>query len=164
MLTDYLLELFKNETILLYARQLAQTINKLNYSKLQYEQWTYCYHLGMTEGIWGGRVSKQMVLVNSMCCTYDRRKTMIEQRQKYFQQQIEDNTRELGEYRKQTPTSIDTEKLISLVTDIVHQDQFHLRIELERRRTMLKFDAKDHQLVHVFYQLKLRQTEVRSFI
>jgi hypothetical protein len=32
-------------------------------------------------------------------------------------------------------------------------------MELERRRSMLKFDAKDHQLVQTFYQLKPRQTE-----
>jgi hypothetical protein len=36
-------------------------------------------------------------------------------------------------------------------------------LELERRRHILKFDAKDHQLVEAFYHLKPRQTEVREY-
>ncbi|CAF4885152.1 unnamed protein product [Rotaria sp. Silwood1] len=161
---DYLLDIRKNEAIFNYSRQLAQSINKLTYSKLQHEQWTYYYNLGMTEGIWSGRVSKKMALVNSMCYTYGRGKALIKERQKYFQQQIEVNTHELDEHRKQTPATIDTEKLISIITAFIQQDQSNLRIELDRRRAMLKFDAKDHQLVEAFYQLKPRQTEVRLFI
>ena len=45
-----------------------------------------------------------------------------------------------------------------------NKDQYPLRMELERRRGMLKFDAKDHQLVHTFYNLKTRQTEVCEYI
>ncbi|CAF1261333.1 unnamed protein product [Rotaria sp. Silwood1] len=161
---DYLLELCKNEAIFHYVRQLAQSINKLSYSKLQHEQWTYYYDLGMTDGIWSGLVSKKMAQVNSMCYTYGRGKALIEQRQKYFQKQIEHNTHELDESRKQIPTSIDSDKLISIITAFIQQDQSNLRIELDRRRAMLKFDAKDHQLVEAFYQLKPRQTEVRLFI
>jgi hypothetical protein len=49
---------------------------------------------------------------------------------------------------------------MAIITDLVHEDQYELRMELERRRGMLKFDAKDHQLVHTFYNLNPRQTEV----
>ncbi|CAF1180726.1 unnamed protein product [Rotaria sordida] len=48
---QFLVELFNNEELLTYTRQLTQFINKLIYSKLQYEQWTYYYHLGIGEGI-----------------------------------------------------------------------------------------------------------------
>ncbi|CAF1372343.1 unnamed protein product [Rotaria sordida] len=159
---NFLIELFNNEETLTSIRQLTQSINKLNYSILQHEQWTYYYNLGIREGIWNGRVSKKMALINSMCSTYGRRKILIEQRQKYFQQQIEENTSEIDEHLKQLSTSIDANRLIEIIIDLVCQDQNQLRLEFQRRRSMLKFDAKDHQLVEAFYQLKPRQTEIHS--
>ncbi|CAF3228197.1 unnamed protein product [Rotaria sp. Silwood2] len=159
---NFLVELFKNEETLTYICQFTQFINKLTYFKLQNDQWTYYYHLGMTKGIWTRRVSKKMAMVNSMCYTYGRRKTLIEQRRKYFQQQIENNTCEICEHLKQAPSSVDLNKLIEIVIDLVCQDQYQLCIELQRRRGMLKFDAKDHQWVETFYQLKPRQTEIHS--
>ena len=51
---------------------------------------------------------------------------------------------------------------MGIVNDLVDKVQYQLRLELERRKHMLKFDAKDHQLVETFYQLQPRKTEVRS--
>ncbi|CAF2816963.1 unnamed protein product [Rotaria sp. Silwood2] len=68
--TDALIELLNQKEILLFIRQLTQLVNKLNYSQLQNEQWSYYYNLGMTEGIWNGRVSKKMADANSMYYTY----------------------------------------------------------------------------------------------
>ncbi|CAF3009826.1 unnamed protein product [Rotaria sp. Silwood2] len=57
--TNTFIELLNNdEEILTYMRQLTVLMNKLNYYKLQQEQWTYYYQLGVTEGICNGRVSK----------------------------------------------------------------------------------------------------------
>ena len=159
-----LVELLNDEETLTLTRQLGQFINKLNYSKLQYEQWTYYYNLGITEDIWTGRVSKKMAMLNSMCHTYGRRKQLIEQRRKYFQQQIQDNTIQLDEHIKKVPSSFDTHKIIQILNDFIHTKQSHLRIDFERRRGMLKFDANDHQLVEAFYQLKPRKTEVCTII
>jgi hypothetical protein len=47
-----------------------------------------------------------------------------------------------------------------ILNAFLDKDHYHLRIELERRRQILKFDAKDHQLIETFYQLKPRKTEV----
>jgi hypothetical protein len=145
-----------------FTRQLFDLINKLNYIKLQEEQWIYYYHLGITEGIWNGRVSKKMALVNSMYYTYGRGKTIIEQRRKYFKPQLEEITCKLQEHIQQAPSTIDTNKLMTIVTDLINKDHYQLRVELERRKQILKFDAKDHHLVEIFYQLKPRQTEVRE--
>jgi hypothetical protein len=49
-----------------------------------------------------------------------------------------------------------------IVTDLVNANQSTLRVELERRRAMLDFDARDHQCIHSFYDLKPNQAEVRS--
>jgi hypothetical protein len=65
---------------------------------------------------------------------------------------------------KQSPYStVDSNQIVTIVNNIVDKDQYQLRLELERRRHILKFDAKDHQLVDAFYQLKPRQTEVREY-
>ncbi|CAF5014335.1 unnamed protein product, partial [Rotaria sp. Silwood1] len=55
---DKLIELLNQKHIFVFIRQLTQLINKLNCSKLQHEQWSYYSNLGLTEGIWNGRVSK----------------------------------------------------------------------------------------------------------
>ncbi len=77
--TNALIELLNKEEIFIFIRQLTQLINKLNYFKLQNEQWTYYYNLGMREGIWNGRISKKMANGNSMYHTYGRSKMLIEQ-------------------------------------------------------------------------------------
>jgi len=153
-------KLLNIEEILTFIRQLAQLINTLNYLKLQVEQWTYYYNLGMNEGIWTGRISKKMAMINSMCYTYGRSKILIEQRFKKYQKNLEKIQIDIDEHMKQIPPLIDSNKLIDIINDLVFKDQYELRMELERCRNVLKFDAKDHQLVHTFYNLKPRQTEV----
>ena len=59
-----------------------------------------------------------------------------------------------------TSPSFNIDRLMIMVNDFIYQEQYQLRMEFERRRAMLKFDAKDHQLVKLFYALKPRQTEV----
>ena len=148
------------EESLIFIRQLTQLINNLNYYKLQDEQWTYYYNLGINESIWSGRVSKNMAMVNSMPYTYGRSKILIEQRHQKYKKNLQKIQMEIDEQMKQIPSFIDPNQLFVIITGLVHEDQYELRTELERRRGMLRYDAKDHQLVHTFYNLKPRQTEV----
>lgn len=159
---DGLNEFFDSEQKVTFTRQLVQLFNKLNYFQLQAAQWTFYYDLGMTEGIWCGRVSKTMAACNSMCYTYGRRKNLIEQRRKYFQQQLMQINDKLNEHLKQAShlAIADTDQLMLFANNFISREQYQLRMELERRQAMLKFDAKDHQLVELFYGLKPRQTEV----
>ncbi|CAF3411895.1 unnamed protein product [Rotaria socialis] len=83
--TNTLPELLNQKEILLFIRHLTQLVNKLNYSQLQHAQWSYYDNLGITEGIWNGRVSKKMADANSMCYTYGRSKTLIKQRLHKYQ-------------------------------------------------------------------------------
>ncbi|CAF1459883.1 unnamed protein product [Adineta steineri] len=159
----FLNKLFDTDEMLTYIRQLTQLINKLNYFKLQDEQWSYYYNLGINEGIWNGRVSKSMALINSMCYSYGRSKILIEQRQKNFTKKLQKLQINIDEHIKQTSLSTaDMNNLMTIINDFLYRDQYELRMELERRRAILKFDAKDHQLVHTFYNLKPRQTEIHS--
>ena len=65
---------------------------------------------------------------------------------------------------KKTPSSIvDTNQTTSVLTDLlIDRDLYPLRIELERRRGMLKCDAKGHQYIEAFLNLKPQPSEVRS--
>lgn len=162
--TNTLKQLLDNEAMCTYMRQLTQLVSKLNYSKLQNEQWTYYYNLGITEGIWTGRVSKKMADANSMCHTYGRSKTLIHQQQLKYKQQVEHIQSDVDEYIKQAPVLIDMTKTMDIIVNLINKDQVKLCTELRRRRTMLHFDYKEHQLVNDFYLLKPRQTEVSEQI
>ncbi|CAF4477721.1 unnamed protein product, partial [Rotaria sp. Silwood2] len=112
--------------------------------------------------IWNGRVSKAMAQMNSMCHTYGRSKVIVNQRREKYQKQLEQTENELHEYMKQAPTHVDINQLTTIVTHFIHQDQYSLRIEMERRRQMLKWNAEDHRLIEIFYKLEPRQTEIHS--
>lgn len=161
--TNVLTCIFQDKEIVTFVRELTQHVNQLNYSKLQYEQWNYYYHLGTTEGIWHGSVSKKMALMNSMCHTYGRHKSLIIQRQKYFQLLIDTLTKQLTTLIEQAPHSLDVEKLMDIIRNFIDQEHQYLRIELQRRKHLLNFDAQDHKLVQQFYDLKPRQTEVSEY-
>ena len=155
-------ESWNNEETWTSTLQLTQLINRLNYLKLQDEQWAYYYHLGVTEGIWTGWVSKRMARDNSMCYTYGRSKHIIEQRRKKFQRQLKQIKIDIDQHMTQTSIPLcDLNTINSIVTDLVAKNQYPLRVEFERRKAMLQFDAKDHQCIQAFYDLKPSQTQVR---
>ncbi|CAF4304452.1 unnamed protein product, partial [Adineta steineri] len=114
----FLNKLFDTEEMLTYIRQLTQLINKLNYFKLQDEQWSYYYNVGVNEGIWNGRVSKSMALINSMCYSYGRSKILIEQRQKNFAKKLQQLQINIDEHIKQISLSAtDMNNLMTLIND-----------------------------------------------
>ncbi|CAM4978805.1 unnamed protein product [Rotaria socialis] len=45
----FYIELFNNEEVLTFTRELPQHIHQLSYFNLQYDQWTYYHQLGQTE-------------------------------------------------------------------------------------------------------------------
>ncbi|CAF4098144.1 unnamed protein product, partial [Rotaria sordida] len=162
MSTDALIELLNQTEILLFIRELTQLINKFNYSQLQLEQWTFYNNLGMTEGIWTNRVSKKMAEANSMCYTYGRSKNLIKQRLAKYKLQCEKNQETINQCMKQAPLIIDMQTITTMINNLINKDQYELRFELDRRKTMLRLDAEEHKLVEQFYQLKPRQTEINS--
>ena len=155
-------ESLNNEETLTFTRQLTQLINQLNYLKLQDEQWAYYYQLGMNEGIWTGRVSKRMARDNSMCYTYGRSKRIVEQRRQKFQQQLKHITGDIDKHMTtNTAPEWNSAMVINILTGLVDKNHYPLRVELERRREILRFDAKDHCCIQAFYDLQPSQTEVR---
>jgi hypothetical protein len=154
------IEYFNTEERTVFARQLTQKLNKLNYLNLQYDQWSYYHELGRRERIWYGRVSKKIAIVNSMSLSYGRRKSLTLERRNYFQNEIKACKNKIEEFTNQVSLSIDTKVLECGIQQFIHREQYRLRLELERQRLMLRFNAQDHKLVKQFYEINPRQTEV----
>ena len=154
-------EVFQNEETLTYLRLATQFSNQLNYTKLQLEQWNYYYNLGTTEKIWTGRVSKKKAQMNSMPYTYGRSKTLIEQRRKKYKQQLDVIQQQMTQYLEQKVNmNMEMNQILEILNNFIEKDQSRLRIELKRRRIILKLDAQEHQLVQAFYNLNPRKSEV----
>lgn len=154
-----------NEDVFLFIRQLTQLLNQSYYFQLQKDQWTHYNDVGLTQGIWHGRVSKKMGAVNSMSYTYGRSKTLIQQRKQKYERQFQHIQNEMNQFLSKAPLQLnDMNAIITLIENLIHKDQYQLRIELEHRRTILHLDAKEHQLVHDFYQSKPRKSEVCSLV
>ncbi|CAF1504500.1 unnamed protein product [Rotaria sp. Silwood1] len=92
----------------------------------------FYYDLGMRGGIWNGRVSKKMANANSMCHTYGQSKMLIQQRQQKYKQQFEQIQNDINEHKKQPPALIDMTKIMNIINNLIHKDQYQLHIELQR--------------------------------
>ncbi|CAF1379440.1 unnamed protein product [Rotaria sordida] len=68
----------------------------------------------------------------------------------------------IHEHMEQAPLILDMETISILINNLINQDQHQLRLELERRKTMLRLNVEEHRLVEKFYELKQRQTEINS--
>ncbi|CAF2881665.1 unnamed protein product [Rotaria sp. Silwood2] len=100
----------------------------------------------MTESILDGRVSKTMDAINSIYYTYDRSKTVIEQHGKKYQQQLEQIENEFNEYLQSASILfINTNRIVTIVIDLIQNDQYKLHIEFEQRSGMFNFDAQEYQ-------------------
>ena len=85
------------------TRQLAQVVNMLCYLQLQQHLWQEYYNIGMTEGVWIARISKQMAKEHHTCSTYGRSQKFVEQRQKTITRQVKRTRNELQQHLVQLP-------------------------------------------------------------
>ncbi|CAF2854472.1 unnamed protein product [Rotaria sp. Silwood2] len=152
-----------------YIRQYTCLIHRLFYVQLQESQWKYYYDIGMQENIWSGRVSKKWAAMNSMNYTYGRSKTLILQRLKTIQRQLQQASQALQNFGNQPlPACIsdmnpplDFTKLNGIVTAVVRKGQHKLTQQFEHNKKMLMLDSTDHRLVQEVYDLKPSQQQIR---
>ncbi|CAF4444022.1 unnamed protein product [Rotaria sp. Silwood2] len=152
-----------------YIRQYTCLIHRLFYVQLQESQWKYYYDIGMQENIWSGRVSKKWAAMNSMNYTYGRSKTLILQRLKTIQRQLQQASQALQNFGNQPlPACIsdmnpplDFTKLNGIVTAVVRKGQHKLTQQFEHNKKMLILDSTDHRLVQEVYDLKPSQQQIR---
>ncbi|CAF1367817.1 unnamed protein product [Rotaria sp. Silwood1] len=153
-----------------YIRQYTCLIHRLFYGQLQESQWKYYYDIGIQQNIWSGRVSKKWAAMNSMNYTYGRSKTLILQRLKTIQRQLQQASQALQNFGNQPlPQCIselnpplDFTKLNAIVTAVVRKGQHKLKQQFEHNKKMLMLDSTDHRLVQNVYDLKPSQQQLRS--
>ncbi|CAF1529434.1 unnamed protein product, partial [Rotaria sordida] len=153
-----------------YIRQYAYLIHRLFYVQLQESQWKYYYDIGIQENIWWGCVSKKWAAMNSMNYTYGRSKTLIIQRLKAIQRQLQQASQALQQFGNQPLPQclsemnppLDFEKISAMVTAVVRKGQHKLKQQFEHNKKMLKLDSTDHRLVQHVYDCKPNKQQIRS--
>ncbi|CAF4817519.1 unnamed protein product, partial [Rotaria sp. Silwood2] len=153
-----------------YIRQYAYLIHRLFYVQLQEEQWKYYYDIGMEDNIWSGRVSKKWAAMNSMYYTYGRSKTLIVQRLKTIQRQLQQASEALQQFGNQPLPQclsemnppLDFTTMSAMVTAVVRKGQHKLKQQFEYYKKMLKLESTDQRLVQYVYDLKSSKQQIRS--
>ncbi|CAF4979880.1 unnamed protein product [Rotaria sp. Silwood1] len=153
-----------------YIRQYTCLIHRLFYVQLQESQWKYYYDIGIQQNIWTGRVSKKWAAMNSMNYTYGRSKTLILQRLKSIQRQLQQASQALQNFGDQPLPQclsemnppLDFTKLNAIITAVVRKGQHKLKQQFEHNKKMLMLDSTDHHLVQEVYDLKPSQQQLRS--
>ncbi|CAF1359996.1 unnamed protein product [Rotaria sordida] len=88
-----------------------------------------------------------MADANSMCYTYGRSKNLIKQRLDKYKLQYKKAQEAINEHMKKAPISIDMQNLTTMINNLINKHQNQLRLELERRKTMLRLDTEEHRPV-----------------
>lgn len=160
-----LMDLLDHDDIVTYLRQLTYMKNMASYFHLQIDQWCHYHHVGTTEKIWIGRLSSKMALKNSTCQSYGRKKHVVEQRITLYKKKLERINRDIKSHSEQCPTILLTyhDLMIEIIDDLIEREQYELRVDIQRRQTLLKMDAKDRQLLQNFYGSKPKQLQVCLF-
>ncbi|CAF1479408.1 unnamed protein product [Adineta steineri] len=153
-----------------FIREYTNLIDRLCYVKLQEQQWNYYYHIGMTQNIWSGHISKPLSKKNSICNTYGRSKLFIEQYRKKFPKQLSQAQYRIELFEKEIlfksaqhiDCSSEIKMLSFIINTFVYEKQQRLREEFEYKRQMLILDAIDHRLMQAFYNLKPNSSQIAS--
>jgi len=166
--TDKLSRFLNEREMIELTREYTRLIGQLSYVQLQQLQWNYYHHIGMTQHIWTGRIAKHVAEKNSQCYTYGRSKTLIEQRLKQIQEQLQQAQNAVHLFEQQIISkaapyihcSSDMQVLSSIVTKFIREHQQKLQNKFEYKRQILILDATDHHLVRTFFHLKPMKSQV----
>ena len=150
-------------------RHYTSLIDRLSYVQLQEVQWKHYHHIGRTQNIWKGHMANHLAEKNSVCSTYGRSKTLIEQRLKQIAQHLQQAHHAIQEFEEDVLSKcaqynecfLALKKLSSIIHQFVQEKQRPLQHEFEYKREILIFDATDHQLVQKFFHLKPNKSHVR---
>ena len=150
-------------------RHYTSLIDRLSYVQLQEVQWKHYHHIGRTQNIWKGHMANHLAEKYSVCSTYGRSKTMIEQRLKQIEQHLQQAHHAIQQFEEDVLSKcapynecfLALKKLYSIIHQFVQGKQRSLQHEFEYKREILIFDATDHQLIQKFFDLKPNKSHVR---
>ncbi|CAF4171564.1 unnamed protein product, partial [Adineta steineri] len=128
------------------VRHYATLIDRLSYAKLQVLQWNYYHHIGTTQHIGTRRISKQLAEKNSICYKYGKPKTLIDQRLKKSQEELQQAQHAVQYFEEiilcNAAPHMDChskiQSLSSILQKFVHQMQENIRDAYEYKRRKLR--------------------------
>ncbi|CAF1514725.1 unnamed protein product [Adineta ricciae] len=154
--------LFSADEKIQIIRQYISLIDQVCFQQLKQIQWKYYLHLGLTQGIWHGHMSKTSAEKYSICHTYGRSKSVIEQRirviEKHFKQAqdaiIQFEQKILSECEQNQDCLKVLKELNTIIYQLVQEKQQIVKDKFEYQRKMLLFNATDHQLLQNFFDIE----------
>ncbi|CAF1461250.1 unnamed protein product [Adineta ricciae] len=116
----------------------------------------------IAQNIWHGRMSKPSAMKYSICHTYDRSKSVIEQRLKLIEKHLKQAQNAIEKFEQEIITECQQDndclnamkELNSIIYQLVHEKQQVLECNFEYQRKMLIFNAADHQLLQNFFDIR----------
>lgn len=165
---EQLNSILNEEEKIKFIRRFTSLIDRVCYLRLQENQWKYYHHIGITQNIWKGRISKHLAAKYSICYTYGRSKAIIQQRLNQIERQLQEAHSALQQFERDTINKFsqcsDIASIMKYLSDILHQfvqeKQRFLEQDFEYKRQMLIFDATDHMLLEEFFHLKPNKSHV----
>lgn len=154
-----------------FIRDYTSLIDRQSYVQLQEFQWKYYYDIGMTQNIWTGHLAKHLAEKYSICHIYGRSKTLIEQRLKQIERQLQQVHNAIQHFEDEmlSKCAFDEDcanamrKLSSILHLFVQEKQRSLQYEFEYKRKMFILDATDHQLLQKFFDAQPNKSHVRRY-
>jgi hypothetical protein len=169
--SEKLNNIFNEDEKIKFIRGYTSLIDRLSYVQLQEFQWKYYHHIGVTQNIWKGRVSKHLAEKYSVCHTYGRSKTLIGQRLKQIEQHLQQTQDRIEQFEQEILSKCThsndcctaMKELSSIIHQFVQGKQQPLQREFKYKREMLILDATDHQLIQKFFDLKPNKSHVSRY-
>ena len=148
-------------------RQLTNTVNTLNYVKLQQQLWQEYYEVETTTEFRPSRITKANAKEHNACPSFGRPLKIIQQRRKTIEHQLKRTENELNQQLLQLPEwtdtaepSISSDALSTTIFACVEKGQHRLCAAFKHKQAMLKLDVDDHRLINAFYLLQPNDEQV----
>jgi hypothetical protein len=149
------------------ARQLTNTVNTLNYVKLQQQLWQEYYKVGTTKELGTSRITKTNAKDHNTCPSFGRPLKIIQQRRKTIGNQLKRTANELNqqllqltEWTDKAQPPIRSDALSTAILACVEKGQHRLCAAFKHKQAMLKLDVDDHRLINAFYLLQPNDEQV----
>ena len=150
---------------LAFIRTYAHLLNNVFYLKLEQDFWDHYHKIMTTENIWILPLSKEMIQQNSLYRFSFKTNPQLNKHRQLIYQRLQKAENYLQEYKQQQQHKISSllgmnNKLPTILSAFVRQNQHKLTLEYERKKQILQFDAKDHSLIKTFYNLTPIENQV----
>ena len=155
-------DLFSGDKKIQIIRQYISLIDQVCFQQLKQIQWKYYLHIGLTQGIWHGHMSKPSAEKYSICHTYGRSKSVIEERIRVIEKHLKQAQDAITQFEQKILSDCEQDhdclsvlkELNTIIYQLVQEKQQVVKDKFEYQRKMLLLNATDHQLLQNFFDIE----------